>query len=84
MIGRIVNPVRSVARSLGILVCNALNDCDTQGVTWLGFRAIPATCTLMNFRMERAAFVPDPTVGPVVPAVFNRVIPFTYTYEGYI
>jgi hypothetical protein len=79
---RIVHYSRATARSLGILVCNALNDCESLGITWPGFHSPAATCTLDSIRMTQAAFVPDPNIGPGVPTTFNRVIPFSYFYQG--
>ena len=82
MVCRIINSGRAVARSLGILVCNALNDAEQEGVTWIGFDSPVISCTLDSIRMKQAAFVPDPDIGPSQPATFNRLITFDYWYQG--
>jgi len=79
----IVQSGRLATRQLAALVCNALNNCDqTNGpITWPDFNG---TCKLLDFRMRRAEFAPNPYIGPAAPATFVRVVTFNYTYQGYI
>jgi hypothetical protein len=80
---RIFEDDRTLARQLGVQVCNVLNDCEQPlgSVQWPGN---DGPCTLISFRMSSASFQPVPSPGPNVPATFNRVIVFDYVYEGAI
>ena len=73
---------REQARVLAGLVCGALNNCDeVKGpITWSDFGG---TCTLMEFYMSRGEFAPNQQIGPGIPATFNRIVTFNYTYQGY-
>ena len=74
---------REQARALATLICNQLDNCDQKNtpVQWPQFNG---TCTLLDFRMLKAQFAPNPNIGPGVPSTFVRVVTFNYTYQGYI
>jgi hypothetical protein len=81
---RIIATSRATARGLGLAVCSALNDMDTEGVTWPGETIASIPNKLMMLRMGQASFDPNPKVGPGMSSAFNRVIAFDYEYQGSI
>jgi hypothetical protein len=74
----ILAPNRTQARQLGIVVGSALNDADAMAMTWTGSLPNP----LRMLRLLNAAFAPITAPGPGVPAVFARVLTFSYEYQG--
>jgi hypothetical protein len=84
--GTILCPIwqggREAARTLASLVCATLNNCDQVNgpITWPEFGG---TCTLEDFYMISGSFDPNQQIGPGIPATFNRVVAFTYQYQGY-
>ncbi len=71
-------PNRLQARTLGIHVCQALNDADVNGMVWVG----PMSGRLTALRMLNASFVPIPQTGPSSVSIFARAIPFQYQWQG--
>ena len=63
---------RSLARQLGELLIFVLED---YPISWPGTQP-------MNFRINSAAFVPRPGIGPGVASLFQRVLTFDYEYSG--
>ncbi len=64
---------RYQARTLGVAVAAALNDAP---LAWSGGGR------LMGFRMQSAAFIPNPPSGPGVPTAFIRQITFATSTQG--
>jgi len=77
----IIATPRSLARSLGLMVSSALNDADADAMTW---NSAFGVYTLRFLRLMSASFLPITEIGVATPAVFARVLTFSYQYEGMI